>query len=205
MSLAIQIQRQFGRPHGLIGRVAGAVMATRPSNQTRNRWAVDLLNVQPLDRVLEIGFGPGLALAALAARVGQGRVVGLDHSPLMVSRAAQLNRMPLTEGRMQLFAGGLELLPSIPGPFDKALSVNVVQFWPDRIEALAAIRDILAPCGLVATAYMPRHSGATAADASRMAADLESKLASLGFASIRTKVLYLRPVPVVCVLGEKGR
>ena len=49
---------QFHRPHGVGGRLAGSVMAHRRSNRDRNHWVVSLLDVQPTDRVLEIGFGP---------------------------------------------------------------------------------------------------------------------------------------------------
>src|SRR6187551_3753374 len=57
---------QFGHPRGAAGNVAGWVMAHRPSNRQRNRWVASLLDVQPTDRVLEIGFGPGLAIAELS-------------------------------------------------------------------------------------------------------------------------------------------
>ena len=58
MSLVTPVYRQFRRPTGLLGRLAGWIMANRPSNIERNRWTVDLLRVQPADHVLEIGFGP---------------------------------------------------------------------------------------------------------------------------------------------------
>ena len=61
------VVRQFHRPTGFAGRAAGWVMATRGSNRKRNVWAVGLLDVQPDDRVLEIGFGPGVAIAELRA------------------------------------------------------------------------------------------------------------------------------------------
>ena len=53
--------RQFSRPTGLLGRVAGLIMATRPSNLERNMRTLALADIQPEDRVLEIGFGPGVA------------------------------------------------------------------------------------------------------------------------------------------------
>ena len=61
---------QFGHPRGAAGRVVGWVMAHRRSNRQRNSWVVSLLDVQPTDRVLEIGFGPGLAIAELSRRLG---------------------------------------------------------------------------------------------------------------------------------------
>jgi hypothetical protein len=69
---------QGRHPRGAAGSVTGWVMAHRPSNRQRTRWVVWLLGVRPADRVLEIGFGPGLAIAELA-RAGAGHVYGVDH------------------------------------------------------------------------------------------------------------------------------
>jgi 2-polyprenyl-3-methyl-5-hydroxy-6-metoxy-1,4-benzoquinol methylase len=76
------IYSQFGRPRGVLGRVAGYIMATRPSNIERNNWALSLLEITPADRILEIGFGPGIAAGKAAAQAAE--VVGIDCSALMV-------------------------------------------------------------------------------------------------------------------------
>jgi Methyltransferase domain len=97
---------QFGHPRGTAGRVAGWVMAYRPSNRQRNRWVVWLLEVQPTDRVLEIGFGPGLTIAELARRVGhQGHVYGIDHSQVMLHQATSRNAAAIAAGRVSLHRG----------------------------------------------------------------------------------------------------
>ena len=62
MSLRQNIVGQFKQPHGSLGQVAGFIMAKRPSNIERNQWTLDLLDLRPDDRVLEIGFGPGIAI-----------------------------------------------------------------------------------------------------------------------------------------------
>jgi hypothetical protein len=62
MNMASSFRSQFGNPHGLGGRIAGWIMATRPSNKERSAWAIDLLDPQPDDAVLEIGYGPGVAI-----------------------------------------------------------------------------------------------------------------------------------------------
>jgi len=69
--------------------MAGWIMANRPSNIERSRWTMDLLNVQPSDHVLEIGFDPGLALAQVPRLAPKGRVVGIDHSALMIEQASR--------------------------------------------------------------------------------------------------------------------
>ncbi len=68
-------------------------MSSRLSNVGRSRWAAQLLDVQPTDRVLELGCGPGVALATLAAHATQGLVVGVDHSQVMIGQARR--RRPL--------------------------------------------------------------------------------------------------------------
>ena len=129
------IYRQFERPHGALGALAGFVMSHRPSNKERNRWTVDLIAPKPEARVLEIGCGPGLALTAMCDRVSNGRVVGLDHSPLMLAQAANRNARAIEEGRLQLHLGGLDALAELSGNFDAVYSINVAMFWRDRLEA----------------------------------------------------------------------
>ncbi len=205
MSIRSTVERQFGRPHGLLGKMAGAVMAFRPSNRVRNRWAVDLLNIQPKDKVLEIGCGPGVALASIVPQLHNGHVEAIDHSATMLAQTEARHADAISDGVMKLHLGGFERLPHLSRSFDKVLSVNVIQFLDDHAAAFSAILAALAPGGLAATAYQPRHAGATSADALQMAEAMEVQLADVGFKAIRTKWLALRPMPVICVLGAKRR
>jgi hypothetical protein len=75
-----RVRAQFGRPTGLPGRMAGWVMAYRSSNRRRNAWAVSLLDVQRDDRLLEIGFGPGIAIRELARLAADGWPCGAARS-----------------------------------------------------------------------------------------------------------------------------
>ena len=92
---------QFHQPTGAVGHVAGWIMGRRSSNVARNRWAVQLLDVQPADRVIELGCGPGVAIAALATRATRatrGLVVGVDHSQVMIRQARRRNRAACQSG-----------------------------------------------------------------------------------------------------------
>src|SRR3979490_276212 len=79
---------QFARPSGWLGRIAGSLMAKGADD---DRWLVDLLDVQPEDRVLEVGFGPGVAIELIAARATRGLVTGVDSSHVMVRQAPNRN------------------------------------------------------------------------------------------------------------------
>jgi SAM-dependent methyltransferase len=135
-AIVMALVGQFGHPRGALGNVAGWVMAHRPSNRQRNRWVASLLDVQPTDRVLEIGFGPGLAIADLSQRVGPaGRVYGIDHSDVMLRHATRRNADAIKAGRVTLTLGSVEHLPpALDGPFDAILAVNSVGFWPAPAE-----------------------------------------------------------------------
>src|SRR5260370_6207926 len=89
---------QGHHPRGAAGSVTGWVFAHRPSNRQRNGWAVSLLDVQPAERALEIGFGPGLAVAELG-RAGAGHVYRIYHSGVMLRQAARRNAAALRAGR----------------------------------------------------------------------------------------------------------
>jgi trans-aconitate methyltransferase len=202
MSMREAIVGQFKKPHGYFGRIAGWIMANRRSNRERNYWTVDLLDVQPRDRVFEIGCGPGIALEACLTRTGDGQVVGLDHSQTMLDQARIRNTEAAREGRLELQFGTLEDLPKTGGSFNKIYSANVVQFFPDRAAAFDKIFSLLEPKGVVATTYMPRSKNPNRSDALKMADAVTRNMEAAGFTNIRTEELPMNPAPAVCIIGE---
>jgi len=192
---------QFLRPHGFRGRAAGWVMATRGSNRERNIWAVGLLDVQPHDRVLEIGFGPGIAIQEFARRATNGLVVGVDHSEVMVRQARKRNAAAVRAGRVDLRLGSAEALPRFDAPFDKILAVNSLLFWDDPVARLKELHDRLRPGGQIAIVYQPRGRGSTNEVAARTGQEIAEHFATVGLTSVRVETLALQPTAVVCVLG----
>lgn len=176
------------------------MMGHRRSNVRRNRWVVSLLEVRSTDRVLEIGSGPGVALAELARQASRGYVCGIDHSPLMVRRARRRNRTAVKAGVLDIRLGSAERLPQFEEPFDRVMAVNSLGFWPDADEQLRKLRTLLRPGGLIAIASQPRCPGATAATSEAAGKNLVRRLESAGFDDVRLERLELKP-PVVCALG----
>lgn len=191
---------QAHRPQGAAGSVSGWMFAHRPSNRQRNRWACSLLGVRPTDRVLEIGFGPGVAVAALV-RAGAGHVYGIDHSAVMLRQASRRNAAAIRAGRVTLVNAPVEQIPpALDGPFDAILAVNSLAFWPAPAERLAELRRRLAPGGRVAIVSQPRCHGATAGTSRSAADEIEDLLRGAGFTQMSTQTLPLSP-PVICILA----
>jgi ubiquinone/menaquinone biosynthesis C-methylase UbiE len=195
-----KVVSQFGYPRGVAGRLVGWVMAHRRSNRRRNRWAVSLLDVQPTDRVLETGFGPGVAIAELAGRATHGQVYGIDHSQLMVRQASRRNAAAIRAGRVHLIGVSVDQLPSFGEPLDAILAVNTVGFWPDPVQRLNELRRLLRPTGRIALVSQPRCPGATRDTTTRATQELQDLLTRAGFVQIRVETLDLDP-PVGCVLA----
>jgi SAM-dependent methyltransferase len=191
---------QAHHPRGAAGRVTAWEMAHRPSNRQRSHWVVSLLETQPSDQVLEIGFGPGVAIAALA-RSGAGHVYGLDHSGVMLRQAFRRNAAAVRAGRVTLMRGSVDQIPpGLDGPFDAILAINALGFWPAPAERLAELRRRLAPGGRMAIASQPRCPGATADTSRNAGREIENLLREAGFTRMRTEILPLSP-PVACVLA----
>jgi ubiquinone/menaquinone biosynthesis C-methylase UbiE len=198
------VVRQFHDPSGAGGHVAGWVMGRRSSNVQRNRWVVELLDIQRTDRVIELGCGPGVAIAALASRAVRGLVVGVDHSEVMVRQARRRNAAAIRAGRIRLVHAPVELLPVTDGPFDAALAVNTVGFWPEPTARLREIGQVLRPGGRIALVSQPRCPGATAATSAAAGEELAALLSEAGFGDLRFETLDLDP-PAVCVLAAPSR
>ncbi|WP_214321838.1 class I SAM-dependent methyltransferase [Nonomuraea sediminis] len=201
-TILMAVVRQFGRPRGAAGSVAGWVMAHRDSNRLRNSWVAALLDVRPEEKVLEVGFGPGLAVAELSRRVGpSGHVYGVDHSAVMLRQASRRNAAAVRAGRVTLIQGAVDRLPpALDGPFDAVLAVNSLGFWPDPAERLDDLRRRLAPGGRIAIVSQPRTPGATRNTSLEAARTITALLQSAGFSQPRTELLDLAP-PVACVLA----
>ena len=197
-----RLVRQFHHPAGPAGHIAGWVMGRRSSNVQRNEWAVALLDVQPTDHVLELGCGPGVAVAALAGRATRGLVVGVDHSQVMIRQARRRNAAAIRQGRVRLIHSPVERLQVTDGPFDAALAVNNVGMWPEPDAQLRDIGRLLRPGGRIALVSQPRCPGATAAMSAEAADRLRGLLSQAGFGDLRAEMLDLNP-PAACVLAAR--
>ncbi len=133
------LDRQFGHPKGLVGRLVGHAMALE--HRALHRAVVDRLGLAPDDRVLEIGFGPGTAIKLAALQAAY--VSGVDISSDMVRQALHRNRDAVRLGRVELREGSASRLPYPDGSFTVAFEVNSLHHWDDQTQGVQEIRRVL--------------------------------------------------------------
>ncbi len=195
---------QFGQPSGALGWAVGYLMALK--NAPINRLAVEMLNVQSDDQILEIGFGPGLAIRSLAERVERAFVDGIDISEVMFRQAASRNRKFIRTGRVELKVGDVSKLPYEDGRFTKVFTVNTFHHWPAQEESLLEVRRVLTPGGLLLLCMRMKHPsrsfmvapGLTAAELQAVGKLLERT----GFSHIQTKK-YQAGREVACLTAQR--
>ena len=117
------------------------------------RTLVEQADVQPGDRVLELGCGRGAATMPAAERVGaDGHVLALDLAPGMVSRLrADLEQAGLRQVTCRV--GDAEAPDAEPGAWDVVLASLVLFFLPDHEQAMRSYRDLLRPGGRLAFSW----------------------------------------------------
>ncbi len=101
---------------------------------------LDRMALQPTENVLDVGCGSGWLSRLVAARVPEGRVVGMDISDQMVRRA----RAASTElGHVMFVLGGVDEIPWEDNFFTRAVSVESAYYWPDPARGIREIFGVL--------------------------------------------------------------
>ena len=130
-------------------------------------------------------------------------MVGIDHSEVMIRHERRRNAAAVRDERVRLLHAPVEQLPVTRRPFDAALAVNTVGFWPDAVTRLREIGDLLKPGGRIALVSQPRCPGADRSTAAAAAEELAGLLTDAGFQNVHSEALALSP-PAVCVLAARG-
>ena len=147
MGLWHRLAQQFRQPSGLLGRLIGFLFRI---NREGIDWTINLLEIQPTDHVLEIGFGPGYGIQRAASLATQGRVAGVDFSQTMLKQATDRNAVAIDAGLVELCLGDATALLYPENTFHKAFATNVIYFWKDPLAYLRELHRVLKPGGRVA-------------------------------------------------------
>jgi SAM-dependent methyltransferase len=116
--------------------------------RTAENSAGYLLARLPADaHVLDVGCGPGTITVDLAARVPDGQVTGIDAAPDVLALARQEAE---GQANVRFETGDVYRLGFADGTFDVVHAHQVLQHLSDPVAALAEMRRVCRPGGLIA-------------------------------------------------------
>ncbi len=116
---------------------------------------LDFVGAAPGESVLDVGCGTGQLAFALAARGQVGQVVGVDLSPAYIQYA--LGHSP--DARIRFQVGDACALDFPDHSFDRVLSLLALHFIPRTEQALAEMRRVARPGGVVGAAVWDARGG----------------------------------------------
>ena len=165
------IAAQLRRPGGALGRFVMTRMLNR-GNAQQIAGTLEVLDLQPGDDYLDLGFGGGASLRKAARVVTEGTLVGVDVSEDMVEVGKRRLRKLIRAGRLELALGDVAALPFEDDRFTKISTINTLYFWPAPAAGMAELARVLAPGGRLAVGFsgaakMERYSPITRHDFTR--------------------------------------
>ena len=146
-----QIAGQLRNPHGEGGLKMADVM--HESNIAMTVAAIDAMDLQNNDRVLEIGHGNCAHLELVFAKAQSIQYNGLDISELMTDTAKSAHAKRVQEGSAGFTTYNGHILPYDTGSFDKIFTVNTIYFWAEPVSFLREIHRVMKPDGRLCIAF----------------------------------------------------
>jgi trans-aconitate methyltransferase len=164
---------------------------------SRIRWAVDFMDVQPADHVLEIGCGAGAAAELICSRLETGRLFAIDRSESGVDRTRRRCERFIDAGRLTVRQIDLATLRVPVKRLHKVFAFNVNLFWVRDCEPeVQLLHERLLPGGSVFLFY----------DATRreqVPTIVENASKSLAAAGFRVSAVDQPKPAVVGIIGRR--
>ena len=167
----------------------------------RLRWAVEVLDVAPDDRILEVGCGHGVAVSLVCERLDGGRITAVDRSAKMIAVAERRNRAHAR--KVRLLAASIEEADLRHEIYDKVFAVHVAALHRAG-EPLQIVRRRLARGGRLYL-FNQAPGGKTSEQAAAFATELGTLLGETGFAVDETLVRRLGAGFVSAVVARASR
>jgi len=163
----------------------------------RIRWAVDLMDVQPGDNVLEIGCGPGYAAELIAQRLETGKLFAIDRSESGVDRTRRRCAKYVEAGRVTVRQIDLATLRVPVKRLTKVFAFNVNLFWVrDCDDEVALLHERVLPGGAVYLFYDAKQPGL-------VPTIVKKGSAALTKAGFRVSVVEQKGPPVVGLIAKR--
>lgn len=200
MGLKQKFFKQFSKPEGMLGHLAGWIMAGK--NKPRIRWGIEKLQPQTQHSVLEIGFGPGLFIEIMTEeQKHQGPINGIEISEVMFGHASRRNKQAIKDKQVQLQMASVEALPFTDKYFDRIYTSNTNMFWPNPVENFREIRRVLKDDGRFVLTLQPRwlrEDEAIKAEAEK----IKQQMVEAGFQILDTDFKPMQPMMCLAIVAR---
>ncbi|WFU50428.1 class I SAM-dependent methyltransferase [Sinorhizobium terangae] len=130
--------------------------------QLMGRWSqrlaplfIEFSGLADGEKIVDVGCGTGSLTFALARTADLAQIAAIDYSPVFVAEASRRN----TDPRIKIQQADACALPFADGTFDRALALLVLHFVPDADKAVAEMRRVVRPGGVVAAAVWDHLGG----------------------------------------------
>lgn len=207
MKLFEAIGKQMQHPRGLFGKILFAWMTRKTIEHAR--WTVNLMDIQPNDDIVEIGFGNGANISLLLQRAVRGSVTGAEISDTAIEMASKKNADAISEGRVKLHKAAGNALPFETDVFDKACTVATAYVIEEPGQVFKEMYRVLKPNGRAAVTFPVRENFikfkpvGTEGFYLHELVDLEKAFREAGFVNCRTEDNDRVRFGAHCMLGEK--
>jgi len=109
-------------------------------NEEMRDEALEMVDIEGGDRVLDVGCGTGFATEGLLRHTDD--VHGLDQSMHQMEKAFEKFGK---RDRVRFYRGDAERLPFRANAFDLVWSSGSIEYWPNPVDALAEFRRVAKP------------------------------------------------------------
>ena len=141
MDILRKIGMQFKKPQGVLGKIISNLMII--GNRSAYGNMIKNLTINSNEKILEIGYGPGIGIGLISKIYESCEIYGIDFSELMYKRASKRNSKFIKNNRVHLLFGDFVETEISMGKFDKIFCVNVVYFWDDLQKPFEKVKSLL--------------------------------------------------------------
>ena len=165
------------------------VQAASGYDQLMGRWSrklapsfIEFAGLATGESVLDVGCGTGSLTFELAKRPDLREIQAIDFSPVFVEAAKNQN----TDPRVVIQQADATALPFADDTFDRAMALLVLHFVPEAAKAIAEMRRVVRPGGMVAAVVWDHLGGMPGM---RMIIDTVAALSEAG-RQLRTRYVF---------------
>jgi ubiquinone/menaquinone biosynthesis C-methylase UbiE len=139
----------IGEWYDFVGQLSDVIPALHLGGATATNDLIEMLQLESDDQVLDVGCGAGQTACKIVKEHGS-RVIGIDISDIMVSKAQDRARKKRVEDKVEFRVADVLQLPFNDDSFDAAIFESVLTIIPsNKIDALKEIIRVVKPGGLI--------------------------------------------------------